>query len=128
LIWWSAARPSSPSTAKLSSGSQFLPEIEMETARDPRAASVGIARAAPKDRATYAEVQESEADLERSEKWLIAIGDRDYLEAAGRAEACSAVQRCREALAAFETGHGRLHSHWFSIGVCPVSADVTSSR
>jgi hypothetical protein len=84
----------------------------METARDPRAASVGIARVAPKNRATYAEVRESEADLERFEKWLIATGDRDYFEAAGRAEACSAVQRCR----VYETGDGRLRSHWFLSG------------
>jgi hypothetical protein len=65
----------------------------METARDPRAASVGIARAAPKDRATYAEVQESEADLERSEKWLIAIGDRDYSVVPRHARPCSAAVR-----------------------------------
>ena len=66
---------------------QFLDEIEMEIARG---------------RATYAEVEESEADLERFEKWMAAIADRDYFEAAGGAVARSAVQRCRDALAAFE--------------------------
>jgi len=66
---------------------QFLAEIEMETARG---------------RATYTEVEESEADLERFEKWLAAIADRDYFEAAAGAEARSAVRRCRDALAAFQ--------------------------
>jgi Protein ChrB, N-terminal len=67
---------------------QFLDEIEMETARG---------------QATYAEVEESEADLERFEKWLTAIADRDYFDAPGGDEARAAVQRCRDALAAFET-------------------------
>jgi hypothetical protein len=66
---------------------QFLAEIEMETARG---------------RATYAEVEESEADLERFEKWLTAIAKRDYFNAPGGDEARAAVQRCREALAVFE--------------------------
>jgi hypothetical protein len=65
----------------------FLAEIEMETGRG---------------KATYSEVEESEADLERFEKWLAAIADRDYFDAAAGAEARSAVQRCRDALAAFE--------------------------
>jgi hypothetical protein len=66
---------------------QFLAEIEMETARG---------------RATYAEVEESEADLERFEKWLASIADRDYFQAPRGADARLAVQRCREVLAAFE--------------------------
>jgi hypothetical protein len=66
---------------------QFLAEIEMETARG---------------RATYAEVEESEADLERFEKWLTTIASRDYFDAPGGDEARAAVQRCREALAMFE--------------------------
>jgi hypothetical protein len=44
-----------------------LSEITMETARG---------------RAPYAEVEESEADLERFEKWLAAITARDYFQAA----------------------------------------------
>jgi hypothetical protein len=67
---------------------QFLAEIDMETARG---------------RATYAEVEESEADLERFEKWLTAIANRDYFDAPGGDEARAGMQRCREALAAFET-------------------------
>ncbi len=66
---------------------QFMDEIAMETTRG---------------RATYAEVEESEADLERIEKWLASIADRDYFEAPRGADARSAVQQCREALAAFE--------------------------
>ncbi|GAA4567089.1 Chromate resistance protein ChrB [Planotetraspora kaengkrachanensis] len=66
----------------------FLAEIEMETTRG---------------RATYAEVEESEADLERFEKWLAAIAARDYFDAPGGAAARAAVQRCRDVLADFET-------------------------
>lgn len=66
---------------------QFLAEIEMETARR---------------RATYAEVEESEADLERFEKWLASIADRDHFEAPRGADARPAVQKCRQALAGFE--------------------------
>ena len=66
---------------------QLLAEIEMETARG---------------RASYAEIEESEADLERFEKWLASIADRDYFQAPRGADARLAVQRCREALAAFE--------------------------
>jgi hypothetical protein len=65
----------------------FLSEISMETARG---------------RTTYAEVEESEADLERFEKWLAAIAARDYFRAAGGSTARAAVQQCRDALAAFE--------------------------
>jgi len=53
-------------------------------------------------RTTYAEVEESEADLERLEKWLARIKGRDYFAAPGRAEAEQAVARCRAELAAFE--------------------------
>lgn len=52
--------------------------------------------------ATYAEVEESEADLERIEKWLAKITSRDYFAAPGAAAARAAVERCRTALAAFE--------------------------
>ena len=65
----------------------FLAEITMETARG---------------RATYAEVEESEADLERFEKWLAAIAARDYFDAPAGVDARAAVQRCRDALAGFE--------------------------
>ena len=65
----------------------FLAEITIESARG---------------RATYAEVEESEADLERFEKWLAAISARDYFDAPAGVEARAAVQRCRDALAGFE--------------------------
>jgi uncharacterized protein YdbL (DUF1318 family) len=66
---------------------QLLAELEKETARG---------------RATYAEVEESEADLERFAKWLAKIASRDYFAAGGGQAARQAVERCRAALAAFE--------------------------
>jgi ChrB-like protein len=66
---------------------QLLAELDEETARG---------------RATYAEVEESEADLERFSKWLAKIAARDYFAASGGAAARQAVERCRAALAAFE--------------------------
>ncbi|BCY10948.1 Chromate resistance protein ChrB [Actinoplanes sp. L3-i22] len=65
----------------------MLDEIATETARG---------------RAIYAEVEESEADLERFRSWLAKINARDYFQASGRAGAEAAVERCAEALAAFE--------------------------
>jgi hypothetical protein len=56
-----------------------------------------------RDRATYEEVEESEADLERFRAWLAKIDRRDYFGAPSRAEAHAAVQRCAEALEAFES-------------------------
>jgi hypothetical protein len=53
-------------------------------------------------RATYVEVEESEADLERLQKWLGRVRARDYFEAPGRLEAEQAVERCAVELAAFE--------------------------
>jgi hypothetical protein len=53
-------------------------------------------------RATYAEVEGSEADLERLQKWLTRVRVRDYFDAPGRAEAEQAVERCAAELAAFE--------------------------
>jgi hypothetical protein len=66
---------------------QLLAELEQETARG---------------RATYAEVEESEADLERFDKWLAKIASRDYFAASGGPAARQAVEHCRTALAAFE--------------------------
>jgi ChrB-like protein len=66
---------------------QLLAELEQETARG---------------RATYAEVEESEADLERFDKWLAKIASRDYFAAGGGPAARQAVEHCRTALAAFE--------------------------
>jgi hypothetical protein len=53
-------------------------------------------------RATYAEVEESEADLERLQKWLGRVRARDYFDSPGRSEAEQAVERCAAELAAFE--------------------------
>ena len=65
----------------------FLAELEQETARG---------------RTTYAEVEESEADLERFDKWLAKIAARDYFHADGGTAAWAMVERCRQALARFE--------------------------
>jgi hypothetical protein len=56
-----------------------------------------------KDRATYEEVEESEADLERFRAWLAKIDRRDYFGAPRRADAHAAVERCAQALEAFES-------------------------
>jgi Protein ChrB, N-terminal len=56
-----------------------------------------------RDRATYEEVEESEADLERFRAWLSKIDRRDYFGAPRRAEAHAAVERCARALEAFES-------------------------
>jgi hypothetical protein len=66
---------------------EFLAEIDRETRRN---------------RATYTEVEESEADLERFDRWLASIVARDYFRASGRQQAEAALQRCRDALAGFE--------------------------
>jgi hypothetical protein len=54
-------------------------------------------------RATYTELEESDTDLARHQKWLAAIRGRDYFDAPGGQEAASAVTSCEEALARFET-------------------------
>jgi len=56
-----------------------------------------------RDRATYEEVEESEADLDRFRAWLAKIDRRDYFGAPRRAEAHAAVERCARALEAFES-------------------------
>jgi hypothetical protein len=65
----------------------FLSEITLETSRG---------------RVSYAEVEESEADLERFKKWLAAITARDYFNAPAGVAARAAVQQCSDALARFE--------------------------
>jgi hypothetical protein len=54
-------------------------------------------------RATYTELEESDADLARHQKWLAAIRARDYFSAPGGDEAAAAVAACEEALARFES-------------------------
>lgn len=56
-----------------------------------------------RDRATYEEVEESEADLERFRAWLAKIDRRDYFGAPRRADAHAALARCAQALEAFES-------------------------
>ena len=65
----------------------FVNEIELEFGRG---------------NTTYLEVEESEADLDRFERWFTSIAARDYFEAAGRGEAEAALTRCRALLADFQ--------------------------
>jgi hypothetical protein len=53
-------------------------------------------------RAMYTELEESDADLARYQKWLTAIRGRDYFDAPGGEGAAAAVASCEEALARFE--------------------------
>jgi hypothetical protein len=53
-------------------------------------------------RATYAEVEESEADLERFRSWMAKIAARDYFAAPAGAAARAAVDDAAADLAAFE--------------------------
>jgi hypothetical protein len=55
-----------------------------------------------KGRLTYAEVEESEADLARFQRWLAKIAGRDYFSCPLGEQARSAVARCADDLAAFE--------------------------
>ena len=54
-------------------------------------------------RTTYTELEESDVDLARHQKWLAAIRARDYFDAPGGEEAAAAVASCEEALARFES-------------------------
>jgi len=54
-------------------------------------------------RATYAEVEENEADLTRFRTWLAAIAARDYFAAPRGAAARAELARAEEAFAAFES-------------------------
>ena len=67
---------------------QFHEELERERSRG---------------RTTYTELEESDADLARYQKWLAAIRARDYFDAPGGQEAAAAVAACEAALAQFES-------------------------
>ncbi|MDX6377474.1 MAG: hypothetical protein QOE98_1777 [Gaiellaceae bacterium] len=66
---------------------EFLAEIAMERDRG---------------RATYMELEESDVDLKRLQRWLAAIRSRDYFDAPAYADAAAAVERCECTLAEFE--------------------------
>jgi uncharacterized protein YdbL (DUF1318 family) len=68
-----------------------LPELHRELAGEQA-----------RGRLTYAEVEESEADLHRFQAWLAKIEARDYFHAAGGEAARAAVAGAAAALAAFE--------------------------
>jgi hypothetical protein len=84
---------------------------EMNEARDAEYAEVlerlpelrnELAAERARGNATYAEVEESEADLERFRAWLTKIAARDYFAAAGGRAARDAVEQAAADLAAFE--------------------------
>jgi hypothetical protein len=54
-------------------------------------------------RATYTELEESDADLARYKRWLAAVRARDYFDAPGGDQATAAVASCEAALARFES-------------------------
>jgi hypothetical protein len=61
-----------------------------------------IASERAKGRATYTEVEESDADLQRMRTWLARIRARDYFSAPQAREAEAAVEACAAALGEFE--------------------------
>ncbi|WP_431921945.1 Chromate resistance protein ChrB [Nonomuraea jabiensis] len=61
-----------------------------------------LAHERERGRATYAEVEESEADLERFRSWMGKIAARDYFAAPGGAAARAALEEAAADLAAFE--------------------------
>lgn len=67
---------------------EFFAEIEIETGRG---------------NATFAEVEESEADLGRFRDWLAKIAARDYFDAPGGEAARAELGRAERVLADFET-------------------------
>jgi uncharacterized protein YdbL (DUF1318 family) len=66
---------------------EFRAELEKELARG---------------RATYVEVEECEADLDRFRSWISKIAARDYFDAPGAAAARDALEAAAAELAAFE--------------------------
>ena len=84
---------------------------EFNSARDTEYAEVleripalnqELAQERARGRATYAEVEESEADLDRFRNWLAKIAARDYFSAPGGEAARAAVDEAAANLAAFE--------------------------
>jgi len=84
---------------------------ELNTAREAEYAEVlerlpalrhELAEETARGRLTYAEVEESEADLDRFRTWLARIAARDYFSAPGGQAAREAVEDAAAELAAFE--------------------------
>lgn len=61
-----------------------------------------IDRELARNNATYTEVEESETDLARFERWFASITARDYFHTPRRADAEAALARCQQRLAEFE--------------------------
>jgi hypothetical protein len=84
---------------------------ELDTARDAEYAELleriptlrqELADERERGRVTYAEVEESEADLDRFRTWLAKIAARDYFGAPAGVAARAAVEQAAAELAAFE--------------------------
>ncbi|RBQ15820.1 hypothetical protein DP939_32915 [Spongiactinospora rosea] len=88
---------------------QRLPELRREPA-DERA----------RGNITYAEVEESEADLERFRTWLAKITARDYFDAPGGPAVHAAIEQAAAELAAFE--EAALHAEAGGPGQAPIRA------
>ncbi|KAA9150352.1 hypothetical protein FPZ12_041310 [Amycolatopsis acidicola] len=93
---------------------------EMNAARDAEYAEVlerlpelhrELAAEQARGNATYAEVEESEADLARFQGWLGKIAARDYFGAPGGQAAREAVDEAAEALKAFEEAAFSAEAH-----------------
>jgi hypothetical protein len=67
------------------------------------------------------EVEESDADLARFQKWLAAVRKRDYFGADGRDQAEAAVDACERALSEFEAeAYARRRAPPRTPGRCPL--------
>jgi hypothetical protein len=84
---------------------EFVGEITMERERR---------------RVSYTEVEESQADLRRLQRWLASIRKRDYFDAPGYDTAVDAVARCERLLAEFEAEAYEVELH-------PTDEDLASA-
>lgn len=74
-----------------------------------------------KGRLTYAEAEESEADLARFQRWLAKIAGRDYFDCPLRGQARSEVDRCAQELAKFEADTFSADTHDAKVPSRPAS-------
>lgn len=89
-----------------------------------------LAQERARGRATYAEVEESEADLERFRSWLAKIAARDYFTAPGGHAARSAVEEAAADLEDFEQAalSAEVHSDTMPAPTSPHLRRVEQSR
>ncbi|NKQ55636.1 hypothetical protein HFP15_22390 [Amycolatopsis sp. K13G38] len=92
-----------------------LPELRQELAAEEA-----------RGNATYAEVEESEADLERFRAWMSKIAARDYFTAPGGQAARDAIEQAAAELAAFE--EAALHAEAPEHGQAPTGTQAPHLR